>query len=43
MNHWTFIIGAYGVTIAGTLGVTLWSWFAMRRAEAEADAIRRDR
>ena len=43
MNHWPFIIAAYGLTIAGTLGVTLWSLFAMRRAEAEADAVRRDR
>ncbi len=43
MNHWPFIIAAYGLTIAGTLGVTLWSLLAMRRAEAEAEAVRRDR
>ena len=43
MNHWPFIIGAYGLTILGTLGVTLWSWLAMRRAEAEADALRGER
>ena len=43
MNHWPFIIAAYGITLAGTFGVTLWSWAAMRRAEAEADALRRDR
>jgi cytochrome c-type biogenesis protein CcmE len=42
VNHWPFIIAAYGLTIAGTLGVTLWSLLAMRRAEAEADALRRD-
>ena len=43
MNHWPFILAAYGLTIAGTLGVTLWSLAAMRRAESEADALRRDR
>ena len=43
MNHWPFIIAAYALTILGTLGVTLWSWTAMRRAEGEADALRRDR
>jgi hypothetical protein len=36
MNHWPFIIGAYAVTIIGTGIVTLWSWTAMRRAEAES-------
>ncbi|HEY9552681.1 heme exporter protein CcmD [Allosphingosinicella sp.] len=40
MNHWSFIIAAYALTIVGTLGVTLWSFAAMRRAEAEADALR---
>jgi heme export protein D (CcmD) len=39
MNHWPFIIGAYAVTILGTGIVTLWSWAAMRRAEAEAAAL----
>ena len=43
MNHWPFIIGAYGLTILGTIGVTLWSWAAMRRAEADADALRGER
>ena len=40
MNHWPFIIAAYALTIAGTLGVTLWSLVAMRRAEADAEAMR---
>ncbi|HZG45845.1 MAG TPA: heme exporter protein CcmD [Allosphingosinicella sp.] len=43
MNHWPFIIAAYAVTIFGTAGVALWSWSAMRRAEADADALRRER
>ena len=43
MNHWPFIIAAYGVTLVGTAGLTLWSWSAMRRAEADAEALKRDR
>ncbi len=43
MNHWPFIIAAYALSLLGTAGVTLWSWAAMRRAEAEADAVRRGR
>lgn len=42
MNHWPFIIGAYAVAILGTLLLLLWSWTAMRKAEADADALRRD-
>ncbi len=41
MSHWPFILAAYGLTLLGTVGLTLWSWSAMRRAEAEADALRR--
>ena len=40
MNHWPFIIAAYALTIAGTLGLTGWSWAAMRRAERQADSLR---
>lgn len=43
MNHWPFIIGAYAIGLAATIGITLWSWLAMRRAEAEADKLRGDR
>ena len=43
MSHWPFIIAAYGLTLLATLGVTVWSWSAMRRAEADAEALRRDR
>jgi hypothetical protein len=43
VNHWPFIIAAYAVTLLGTAGVALWSWSAMRRAEADADALRRER
>jgi hypothetical protein len=36
VTHWPFIAGAYAVALIGTLGLTGWSWAAMRRAEAEA-------
>lgn len=36
MNPWPFVIGAYAAALAGTLGLTAWSWAAMRRAEREA-------
>ena len=42
MNHWPFILAAYGLTAAGTLGLVLASWAAMRRAEAEAERIGRE-
>ncbi|HEX8525420.1 heme exporter protein CcmD [Allosphingosinicella sp.] len=37
MNHWPFILGAYGATAALTVPLLWWSWRAMRRAEAEAE------
>ena len=43
MNHWPFILAAYGLSLGGTLAVTLWSLLAMRRAESEAEQLRRDR
>jgi len=39
MNPWPFIVGAYVVTVVAMLGLTLWSWAAMRRAEADAAAL----
>jgi hypothetical protein len=43
MNPWPFILGAYAVGGIGTLGLALWSYVAMRRAEADADALRGER
>ncbi|MCP3729043.1 heme exporter protein CcmD [Sphingomonas sp. MG17] len=40
MNHWPFIIAAYAVVVAGVGGLSLFSWLAMRRAEAAAEALR---
>jgi len=41
MNHWPFIVGAYAVTIIGTVGVLAASLLRMRRAERQADALTR--
>jgi hypothetical protein len=43
MNHWPFIVGAYALTILPTLALVAVSYRAMRRAEAQADALRGDR
>ena len=41
MTHGEFVYPSYALTIAGIVGVTLWSWLAMRRAEAAADKVKR--
>lgn len=43
MNHWAFVAAAYAVTALGTCGLALLSFLAMRRAEAAADSLRRDK
>jgi uncharacterized integral membrane protein len=43
MTHWPFILGAYAAALVGTLGLTAWSFVAMRRAERAADALKGDR
>lgn len=40
MSQWAFVIAAYAVAGAGTLGLTGWSFAAMRRAERAAEALR---
>ena len=42
MNHWPFIVIAYALTFLVTLGVTLWSHLAMRRAERALSQLERD-
>ena len=41
MNPWPFVIGAYSVAVLLTAALLLWSYRAMRRAEAAADALKR--
>jgi hypothetical protein len=42
MNHWPFIIAAYSITALGTIGVSLWAYLAMRKAEAAAAEVGRE-
>ena len=42
MNPWPFVIAAYGVAIALSVALLLWAYASMRRAEAAADALRRE-
>ncbi|MES2443458.1 MAG: hypothetical protein V4574_11565 [Pseudomonadota bacterium] len=39
MNHWAFVSAAYIAVVLGAGGLALLSWWAMRRAEAAADAL----
>jgi hypothetical protein len=43
VSHWLFVAAAYAVALVGTLGLLEASYAAMRRAEAEADALRGER
>ena len=40
MNHWPFILGAYGFTAVAVTALLWASFAAMRRAEAEAEKLR---
>ena len=39
VDPWPFIVAAYALTLLGAAGMALWSYAAMRRAEADADAV----
>jgi heme exporter protein D len=41
MSHWPYILAAYAITILGAVGLTLHAFLRMRKAEADAEAIRR--
>jgi hypothetical protein len=43
VNHWPFILGAYALTILPTLALVAASFAAMRKAEAEAYALKGER
>ena len=40
MNQWAFVIAAYSVTVLGTVGLLLWSFTSMHRAEAGVEALK---
>ena len=41
MNQWAFVFAAYGLTLLATAGLVVTAWASMRRAEAEAEAVKR--
>ena len=41
MNPWPFVIAAYAVAIGATALLLGWALVTMRRAEANADALKR--
>jgi len=41
LDQWDFVIAAYAVGIACTLGTIAWSWWAMKRAEARRERAKR--
>ena len=41
MNSWPFVLASYLVTLAGTGGITIWSFLAMRRAEADVESLKK--
>jgi len=41
MNPWPFVIAAWSLTGVASAAVALWSWRAMRRAEADAEKLTR--
>ena len=40
MNHWPFILGAYGFTAVAVVALLWASLAGMRRAERDADALK---
>ena len=40
MSQWNFVVAAYAVVIVAMVVLVGWSYLAMRRAEADADAAR---
>lgn len=40
LNQWNFVFASYGGGVGGTLLTVVWSWLAMRRAEARRDRAR---
>ena len=41
MNQWGFVIAAYGLTALAIVGLVLWAFLSMRRAEADLEALKR--
>lgn len=42
MSQWSFVLAAYGLTLAATLWLLATSYLGARRAERDAEALTRD-
>ena len=42
MNQWAFVLAAYGLAALATIGLVVAAYSSMRRAEADADAVKRN-
>ena len=40
LNHWAFVYADYALGVSGTAALVLYSWTAMRRAEARRERSR---
>lgn len=43
MNQWAFVVAAYALALLATAILAGWSFLAMRRAEAAAEALKNRR
>lgn len=43
MNQWAFVIAAYGLASCSTIGLVVWAYLSMRKAEADAEAVKRSK
>jgi hypothetical protein len=41
MSQWSFVTAAYVVALAATLGLLLWAYASMRKAETAAEELKR--
>ena len=40
LDHWDFVIAAYAIGVGALVLLIVWSWQAMRKAEARRDEAR---
>jgi hypothetical protein len=40
LDQWDFVIAAYVIGVGATLGLVIWSWLAMKRAEKRREEAR---
>ena len=41
LDHWPYVIGAYGVGVGAIVMLIVFSWIAMKRAEKRRDEVKR--